>query len=50
MQNLSEFAKKAVNLSWRASFSKELRKGKFPKDYDVDPDRVGFFILAMGRL
>ena len=49
-QNLSEFAKKAVNLSWRASFSKELRKGKFPKDYDVDPDRVGFFILAMGKL
>ena len=50
MQNLSEFAEKAVNLSWRASFSKELRKGKFPKDYDVDPDRVGFFILAMGKL
>ena len=49
-QNLSEFAEKAVNLSWRASFSKELRKGKFPKDYDVDPDRVGFFILAMGKL
>ena len=43
-QNLSEFAEKAINLSWRASFSKELRKGKFPKDYDVDPDRVGFFI------
>ena len=49
-QNLSEFAEKAVNLSWRASFSKELRKGKFPKDYDVDPDRVGFFILAMGKM
>ena len=49
-KNLSEFADKAINLSWRASFLKELKKGKFPKQYDGDPDKVGFFILAMGKL
>ena len=49
-KNLSEFADKAINLSWRASFLKELKKGKFPKQYDGDPNKVGFFILAMGKL
>ena len=49
-KNLSEFADKAINLSWRASFLKELKKGKFPKQYHGDPDKVGFFILAMGKL
>ncbi|MFL2795044.1 MAG: glutamine-synthetase adenylyltransferase [Paracoccaceae bacterium] len=49
-KNLSEFADKAINLSWQASFLKELKKGKFPKQYDGDPDKVGFFILAMGKL
>ena len=49
-KNLSEFADKAINLSWRASFLKEFKKGKFPKQYDGDPNKVGFFILAMGKL
>ena len=49
-KNLSEFADEAINLSWRASFLKELKKGKFPKQYDGDPNKVGFFILAMGKL
>ena len=49
-KNLSEFADKAIDLSWRASFLKELKKGKFPKQYDRDPNKVGFFILAMGKL
>ena len=49
-KNLSKFADKAINLSWHASFLKELKKGKFPKQYDGDPDNVGFFILAMGKL
>ena len=49
-KNLSEFADKAINLSWRASFLKELKKGKFPKQHDGDPNKVGFFILAMGKL
>ena len=30
-KNLSKFADKAINLSWHASFLKELKKGKFPK-------------------
>jgi Glutamine synthetase adenylyltransferase len=49
-KNLSEFADKAINLSWRVSFLKEMKKGKFPKQYDGDPDKAGFFILAMGKL
>ena len=49
-QKLSEFADKAVNLAWCAAFNLELRKGKFPKKYDANPDNVGFFILAMGKL
>ena len=49
-KNLSKFAEKAISLSWRASFLKELKKGKFPKHYDSNPDKVGFFILAMGKL
>ncbi len=49
-ENLSKFADKAINLSWHASFLKELKKGKFPTQYDQDPDKVGFFILAMGKL
>ncbi len=49
-QKLSEFADKAVNLAWCAAFNIELRKGKFPKKYDANPDNVGFFILAMGKL
>ena len=27
-----------------------MKKGKFPKQYDRDPNKVGFFILAMGKL
>ena len=27
-----------------------MKKGKFPKQYDGDPNKVGFFILAMGKL
>ena len=49
-KNLSEFAEKAINLSWHVSFLKELKKGKFPKHYNLDPDNAGFFILAMGKL
>jgi len=49
-KNLSVFAEKAINLSWHASFRKELNKGKFPTHYHLDPDGVGFFILAMGKL
>ena len=49
-KKLSEFADKAVNLAWGAAFNLELRKGKFPKKHDANPDNVGFFILAMGKL